>query len=149
MIKKLLFGALLLLSSSAYACCDLQFSEAIVRAPMPGVPNAAAFVSIENKSLNAKQLISASSEVAERVELHNHIQEDGMMKMRRVASIEIQGQQTVKLQPGGYHIMLFGLNKSLKEGESVSFLLTFSDEQTHQVQAVVQDLMSQHQHHHH
>lgn len=124
----------------------LSFSHVTVRAPIPGVPNTAAFMTIHNDSEQAIKLVSANTEIAERVELHNHVHQDGMMKMRQIPAIEIPAQGMQKLQSGSFHIMLFGLLKPIKDGDLVSLQLTFNDGQQHTVKAKVKDMMA---HHHH
>lgn len=51
----------------------------------------------------------------------------GMMSMRPVSSIELPAGKTVKLEPGGYHIMLIGLVNPLEEGKSIEVTLTFEN----------------------
>lgn len=70
------------------------------------------------------RLMKAECEAAEYVELHNNIEENGIMKMRPVQSIDIQGQP-VEMKPGGLHIMLFKLTKELPVGEKIPVSLTF------------------------
>ena len=69
------------------------------------------------------RLIKAECEAAEYVELHNNIEENGVMKMRPVQSIGIQ--EPVDLKPGGLHIMLFNLKKELPVGEKIPVSLIF------------------------
>ena len=133
------------LACSTFALAEgaLGFSKAMVRAPIPGTPNTAAFLTIINDSDQPAVLVSASTSVAQRVELHNHIHEDGLMKMRQVSQIEIAAQSSQQLQPGGYHIMLFNVSP-LKDGSDVTLTLTFSDGKQYQVTAKVQDMMAHH-----
>lgn len=118
----LVLGALPLVSHAA-----IEISEPYARATPPNAPNSAAFMTIINSGDHPVSLIKASTPVAENVELHTHTQQDGMMKMRQVAEIDVaQGGETV-LQPGGLHIMLFDLTSPLIVGESFPLTLTFSD----------------------
>ncbi len=88
----------------------------------------AAYMLIENHGPDEIALLSASTDVARVVELHKMELEDGMMRMRRVDSIKIPAGGQIELKPGGYHLMVIGLNKGLKEGDEVSFALQFSGE---------------------
>ena len=74
----------------------------------------------------ADTLLGASSPVAPKVELHESYEENGVMKMRPVASLPIPPGKPVKLAPGGYHIMLVGLTKPLTEGQSFPVTLHFA-----------------------
>ncbi|PSW19814.1 copper chaperone PCu(A)C [Photobacterium sanctipauli] len=86
---------------------------------------AAAFFSVMNHGDNDDVLLGASSPIAEKTELHAHIHENGMMKMREVEQIEIPAHGTQMLKPGGYHIMFFGLNEVPKLGDSFPVTLNF------------------------
>lgn len=107
---------------------DIHVKNAYVRAVPPNVPNSATFMNIENSSDKAIFLVSASSNIAKNVELHEHIMNNGMMKMQQVKKIEIPAHSTVALKPGGLHVMLLSLNKKLKPQDKVDAMtLNFSD----------------------
>lgn len=86
--------------------------------------NTAAYVSIHNPSLLKDKLLNVSCEACLATELHNHLNENGIMKMRPVKTIEIEGPQ-VDLKPGSLHIMLMGLKKDLQKGEIIKIQLHF------------------------
>lgn len=71
------------------------------------------------------KLIAAKTPNTEKAELHQHIMENGVAKMRPVDSVAIAPGQPVVFQPGGYHIMLMGLKGPLNEGDSFPLTLTF------------------------
>ncbi len=85
----------------------------------------AAFLKIANKGDSDDTLLSAESDIAENVELHEMVLEDEKMKMRMIESIPVPAGETVELKRGGLHIMLIGLKKPMKEGESVHLVLNF------------------------
>ncbi|UTM59279.1 copper chaperone PCu(A)C [Photobacterium sp. CCB-ST2H9] len=91
--------------------------------PMSSV--AAAFFSIENHGDENDVLLRAESPIAEKVELHEHAHENGMMKMRQVADIQVPAHDTQLLQPGGYHVMMFNLKSVPKLGERFPLTLYF------------------------
>ena len=126
LINRILILASLLISNSLLAN-TLTVDNAYVRATPPHAQNSAAFMVISNSSKQNINLVSASSDIAERVELHTHIMQDGLMKMRQVAQIEIEAGKQAILQPGGLHIMFIGLKKDLKEKESVTVKLFFDN----------------------
>lgn len=66
-------------------------------------------------------LVSASSPVASRVELHTHVMDGGVMRMRQVPNIAVPGE----LKPGGDHVMLMGLRQALEPGQEIDLTLTF------------------------
>ena len=73
------------------------------------------------------RLISASSEAAERVELHTMTMEDDMMRMRQVEGYDIPAGESFVLEPGGPHMMLFGVDPDIQVGETAEMLFTFRD----------------------
>jgi periplasmic copper chaperone A len=87
--------------------------------------NGAVFLEIKSVADEADKLLSASGAVADNVEIHNHINDNGIMQMRRVDFIDIAEGGATKLVPGGYHIMLLGLKQPLKSGETFKLQLTF------------------------
>lgn len=131
------FG-LALLSCTVHA--QIMVDGAYVRATPPNTPNSAAFLQLMNHSKESVSLVSVSSDAAEKVELHNHVMADGMMKMRQVDSISIKGMETLSLQPGGFHIMLMGIKAPLTEGQEISFTLTFESGETVSFQAPVKSI---------
>ncbi|SDH84028.1 copper chaperone PCu(A)C [Roseospirillum parvum] len=74
---------------------------------------------------DADRLIAAASPVAEVVELHTHIHDNGVMRMRAVPFMEIPAGSTTALKPGGLHVMLIDLKAPLKEGSLIPLSLTF------------------------
>jgi periplasmic copper chaperone A len=82
-------------------------------------------VFLEIKSDRADQLLSASGAVADAIEIHTHINDNGIMQMRRVDAVEI-AEGATKFVPGGYHIMLLGLKQPLKAGDTFKLTLTFA-----------------------
>jgi periplasmic copper chaperone A len=87
--------------------------------------NGAVFLEIKSAADEADKLLSAGGAVAENIEIHNHINDNGIMQMRRVDFIDIVEGGSTKLVPGGYHIMLLGLKQPLKAGETFKLKLTF------------------------
>ncbi|MHA1524433.1 MAG: copper chaperone PCu(A)C [Alphaproteobacteria bacterium] len=84
-----------------------------------------AYMTIRNSGNNADKLIGVASPVCAHAGLHQSLMENDIMKMRAVDAIEIPAGGMVMLKPGGYHIMLMGLTKPLKQGETFPITLTF------------------------
>jgi copper(I)-binding protein len=78
-----------------------------------------------NKGSAPDRLVSVSTPAAKKAELHNHIMEGGLMKMRPVGVVEVTPGDPSVLQPGGLHIMLMGLSQPLVEGNSFPLTLNF------------------------
>lgn len=106
---------------------NVQVNKAYIRLLPPTATTTALFFEIENKLDKEVKLVKAESAVAKMVEVHTHIKEDGMFKMREVPEIKIAARSTHRFQPGGDHIMLIGLHKPLKENQEVEIKLTFAD----------------------
>jgi len=116
----------------------LEAHAPMVRMVPPGQSVSAAFMVLRNHGMSDRSLVAAHSDAADALELHSHIMEDGMMKMRRVDAIAIPGHGQVALKSGGFHIMLIGLTRALEMGEEVLIELEFADGERLAVDAVVQ-----------
>jgi len=91
----------------------------------PNTVLSAAYMVIHNEGGEADKLLSASSDVAAAVELHNVKMENDVMTMFQVPFIEVAADEHTTLKPGSYHVMLIGLNRDLKVGDHVSLTLNF------------------------
>ncbi len=120
---KFLYVLLLVIAVSFSS--EVVVEEPWVREPPPTSKVAGAFMVILNKGKEADTLVSVSSDIADRTEIHKTIMKNGRMSMRRVNSIVIKPGSKVEFKPGGYHIMLIGLKKSIREGERVKIELEF------------------------
>jgi len=98
-----------------------------IRAKIPGTSISSSYMEIENKGDSSITLLSVSSNISPRVEIHQHTMLDGMMRMRKLDYIEIKAQERVKLQPSGLHLMLFDVKKSLNTQQHVELTLKFSN----------------------
>ncbi|MDP8566949.1 copper chaperone PCu(A)C [Methylophilus aquaticus] len=116
-----------LLALSAIAQAEVALSDAWVRATNPGQPVGAAYVTLKSKA--PVTLVYVETERAGSVEMHSMSMDKGIMKMRSMEELPVPAGQTVKLAPGGLHLMLFELASPLKVGEQVKFRLCFKDKQ--------------------
>ena len=92
---------------------------------IPGVPNSAVYLMIHNANEMDDRLVAAATPAAKRAELHTHIMDDGIMRMRRVEAFAAPSNVLVKLASGGDHIMLLGLKEPLTVGMEIPLTLTF------------------------
>jgi copper(I)-binding protein len=114
-----------LVSVTALAAAQVSVSDPWIRATVPQQKVAGAFMQL--KSVKPVKLVEVKSPVAGRVELHQMAMEGQTMRMRAVESIDLPAGQAVNLASGGYHVMLFDLQRQLKEGEQVPLTLTVVD----------------------
>lgn len=131
----------LALSSATWAA-EVKVENAWLRATAPGQQVGGAFMTLTADADLA--LTEAASPVAGKVELHSMAMEKGIMLMRRLDRIDLPKAKAVVLEPGGLHIMLFGLKAPLKAGEQVPLTLTVRDAkgktQRIQVKAAVREM---------
>lgn len=130
-IKALFLGtALMVASATAFAgdatIGDLKVEGAWARASAGPARNGAAFLTVVNTGTQPDQLVAASGDVSAKAELHTHLNEDGVMRMRQVPAIDIPAGQSVTLQPGSFHVMLLDLKEPLKQETSFPLTLTFA-----------------------
>ncbi len=123
------------LAGSARADDRIQVTDAFARAAAAGGVGGL-FLTIVNTG-PSDRLTGVSSPVAGKVELHESIDDKGVMKMRSVAGLDIPAGATVKLAPGGYHIMLIGVKQPLTAGGHVPVTLTFEKAGKLEVEASV------------
>lgn len=106
---------------------NLRVDDPYVRLAPPGAQATGAFMIIKNAGSVDRKLINAESTAAKTVQLHNHFNENGVMKMRQVESIDVKANAQAELKPGSYHVMLIDMKAELKEGDSVPITLIFDD----------------------
>jgi copper(I)-binding protein len=132
-VLKLFASAALVTSLSIAPACaedikagDLVISHAWSRATPNGAKIAGGYLTIENKGTAPDKLIGGGGGVAGKVEVHEMAMNNGVMTMRPLDNgLAIEPGKTVKLAPGGYHLMMFDLKGPLKQGEKVPVTLEF------------------------
>ncbi|MBI5682720.1 MAG: copper chaperone PCu(A)C [Deltaproteobacteria bacterium] len=102
---------------------DIEIKMAWTRETPPNAPTGAAYMTIANHGTADDRLIETESNISERTELHMGYMEQGMMKMRKLNSIDMPAGKTVELKPGGYHVMFIGPKKQLTAGEEIHIVL--------------------------
>lgn len=109
-----------------FAAGDLEITGAFTRATLPAAKVAGGYLTIENRGATPERLLGGSTEVAERLEIHQMEMDGDTMKMSRIEDgLEIPPGQTVTLAPGGFHLMLLGLVSPFTEGECLEVTLQF------------------------
>lgn len=113
-------------ASSTALAGDITVDQAWARASAGPAKAGAAFLTIHNRGADDDRVIGAKADVSRKAELHTHIMEGDLMKMREVeGGIEVPAGKTVAFQPGGLHVMFMGLNAPFKEGEHFPLTLVF------------------------
>lgn len=117
------------LQTWAEACATVHVVGAWARPAAAGMPNSAAYGLLLNLTDTEETLISASSDVAEAVELHEVVMgENDVMRMHPLEDgIAIPAGSATLLEPGGLHIMLINLNTELQADDTIELTLTFAE----------------------
>ncbi|MBU2924060.1 copper chaperone PCu(A)C [Colwellia sp. 4_MG-2023] len=136
----------------------LVVEQAYIRATIPGTSISSSYMEIENQSDSTVSLLSVSSDISPRIEIHQHIMTDGMMRMRKLDSLAIESKARVKLQPSGLHLMIFDVATPLNPKEQVELTLHFSNNVSVtmevpvyspvQEKAAQKTMLKMHKHHH-
>ena len=108
-----------------------------VRMAPPGAQATGAFMVLKNGGDKDVKLIKADNTASKITELHTHINDGGVMKMRPVPGIAIKAKGEAVLQPGGLHVMLIDLKGPMKENDKVTFTLGFDDGSSKQVEVPI------------
>ena len=139
-MKKIsLFAASLLFSAGVLAAAadNIAVQDPYVRLAPPNAPATGAFMVIKNNGDKDVKVVKADNTATKVTELHTHLNEGGVMKMRPVPAIEVKAKGEAVLKPGGLHIMLIDLKAPMKEGDMVPITLTFDDGSSKRVDAKV------------
>jgi len=111
---------------------SVEISAASITAPLEGRAISAGYFTLENKGADTK-LTHVTSPISPNVEIHTHLEENGIMKMRRIDGLELGKGQSVEFKRGGYHLMMFdtaladdavdaGLVFHFENGETISII---------------------------
>ena len=126
-------NVILLAAAVALVACDtrghthagegIEISNARINPPLPGQTTGVAFMQLNNYG-DDDRLLAITSDASDRIELHTHLNEGGVMKMRRLDDgIALPHDKPVALKPGSYHIMLFETDAAL--GDEIVLTLDF------------------------
>ena len=130
-VRITLWGLLTLFSTPAFPQSDpIAITNPWARRAPAGhgagqTANGAVYMTISNRGPAADAVVSASSDAAKVVELHEVRNEGGVMAMRPLERFPLPPGGTLEMKPGGYHVMLLGLTRHLHAGDTVKVTLTF------------------------
>jgi len=106
---------------------DVRAVDAWARAT-PGAARAgAAFLTLTNQGARTRRIVGAESDAAAKAELHIHIMDGTIMRMRKLDALDLPPGKSVTLKPGGHHVMLMGLRAPLKPGDRFGITLLLAN----------------------
>ncbi len=115
------------IAHAAGAADQITVSDAYIRLAPPGAMVTGAYMVIRNTGPREVRVVKASSTVSRITELHTHLNENGVMKMRQVKDIPVPPGGEAVLKPGGLHVMLIEMRLQLREGDMVPITLGLDD----------------------
>ncbi|HET6720809.1 MAG TPA: copper chaperone PCu(A)C [Rhodocyclaceae bacterium] len=121
-LSRVALAALIAVCANAASAAGIESPWA--RPTAPGAKVGGAFMTLVGSG-QADRVVGASSPAAAAVELHTHIMENGVAKMRAVPAIDVPAGGRIELKPGGLHLMLINLKAPLKAGETIALKLRF------------------------
>ena len=133
-----------LLAASGVAHAEVTVKDAWVRGTVPAQTTTGAFMTITSTA--EAKLVGAASPVAKMVEIHESMMHGSTAHMQEVTAVPLPAGKPVQLKPGAHHVMLMGVSKPLKPGETVPLTLTIEEKgkrSTVEVKAAVRPIGSQ------
>jgi len=122
---------------SAGIADQVTIVDPYVRLAPPGAKATGAFMVLKNNGDADSALVTANATACKVTELHNHINDNGVMRMRQVKEIVLPAKGEAVLKPGSYHVMLIDMKAPLKEDDKVAITLGFADGSSRMVEAPV------------
>ena len=126
--------ALLLLPSLARA--DIVFEDAWIQNLPPAVPVRAGYLTISNSNASAVRIVGLLGSAFARIEIHRSVMKDGTMHMEAVPELVIDAGETLRLEPGGLHLMMHPVQPT-RPGESYRIVIELDDGSTHELEMKV------------
>ena len=113
------------MNGSTAAIARIQVGNAWARATPGRSTESVVYLQIKNAGAAPDRLLAVSTPIAAAATLHQSVMEKGIMKMRALDAVAVPPRQTVELKPNGNHVMLTGLARPLKQGDSFPLTLKF------------------------
>lgn len=130
------------LSMAALQAAALELRDAYIRELPPGQSVSSAYFTLVNDSAAAVALVAATSDVADRVEIHAHRMNGGALHMEQLHRVEVPAGGELTFKPGGLHLMLIDLKRPLRAGDTATVTLLDEKGGSHRLQLPVIDMRS-------
>ncbi|MCP4188107.1 MAG: copper chaperone PCu(A)C [Gammaproteobacteria bacterium] len=134
---KLFIIAITLLTAFPVIGASLEISDAWIQNLPPVVPTRAGYMIIANTSNQSVSIIGVESEVFTAVDIHETMENNGMMSMQPLTSLTIAAGTSRELAPGGMHLMMMQPQQTLKPGDLVAVTLKLDNGDTQTLQMTV------------
>lgn len=118
----------------------LTVADAKVRAVIPGASNTAGYLTLTNTSDKPIKLVSAQSSIAKRVEFHQHLHQNGLMKMIKLDEVVVPANGELVFESGGLHIMFLGVSPRMTDEKSATVTLVDDSRHTFDVTFSIESL---------
>lgn len=118
---------LLLLVVPGFALAELEISSPWIKNLPPSVPVRAGYMTLHNPESKTVSIVSLSSDAFGSIEIHQTIEQDGLMRMERVSTLTVEPGSTVQLTPGGLHLMMMNPVEPTRIGDRIEILILFDD----------------------
>ena len=132
---RLLLVLLLILPGSVFAGLDI--SNAWIKNLPPTVPVRAGYMTLHNAQVDAVSIIAIRSDAFTSINIHQTIDQDGMMRMEPVPILSIESGSTVQLAPGGLHLMMMNPTKPTQPGDVLKIDIELDDGSTQHLDMIV------------
>ncbi len=123
------------------ACADpapLYVDKAWVQLNPNGQGPASGYFTIHGGGAGDAKLLRVTSEAAQRIEMHESVQQNGMMTMKAIDSVDVPAKSKVEFAPGGKHLMIFNINPAILESGKLTMIMMFSNGDRLIVDAAIQ-----------
>jgi len=118
---------ILLLMFSPIASAELDVRDPWIKNLPPSVPVRAGYMTIHNPQSKAVSIVSLRSDAFASIEIHQTIEQDGMMRMEQVPSLKIEPNSSVQLAPGGLHLMMMNPSEPTRPGDLLEIVIVLDD----------------------
>jgi periplasmic copper chaperone A len=116
---------------------ELTVAGAWARTTPPGAKMGAIYLVIDNGSAKSDRLLKLKTPVASSADVHRTEVLDGIARMREVAVLHVAPGERIEFKPGGYHVMLMGLQSALVDGQTFELELEFEVAGPRKVEVIV------------
>lgn len=118
---------ILLLIFSPIALAELDIRDPWIKNLPPSVPVRAGYMTIHNPQSKAVSIVSLRSDAFASIEIHQSIEQDGMMRMEQLPNLKIESNSSVQLAPGGLHLMMMNPSEPTQPGDLLEIVIVLDD----------------------